>query len=204
MRPSHARAAISVRFDDPNLASCAGLVPVMALADRCGLPALLRERVKIAAKGGANAAFKILALVAGMVCGADSIEDMDLLRHGGMPRLFEQVRAPSTLGTFLRLFTFGHVRQRDAVAARLLPARARAAPLLSGGRRSRSSTSTTPCGRPTAMPSRVPVAATLSGSITRPGVLMTSGFQAAVSYSLRSPLRRDRLGGLIDEYVQVA
>ena len=132
MRLSHARAAISVRFDDPNLVSCAGLVPVMALADRCGLPALLRERVKIAAKGGANAAFKILALVAGMVCGADSIDDMDLLRHGGMPRLFEQVRAPSTLGTFLRLFTFGHVRQLDAVAARLLPALARAAPVLPG------------------------------------------------------------------------
>jgi hypothetical protein len=50
------------------------------LADRCGLPALLREHVKIAAKGGVNAAAKILALVAG-VCGADSIEDMDLLRH---------------------------------------------------------------------------------------------------------------------------
>src|SRR5690242_21901126 len=67
-----------------------------------------------------------------MVCGADSIDDMDLLRHGGMPRLFEQVRAPSTLGTFLRLFTFGHVRQLDAVAARLLPALARAAPVLPG------------------------------------------------------------------------
>jgi len=52
MRLSHARRAISVRFDDPNLVSCAGLVPVMALADRCGLPALLREHVKITAKGG--------------------------------------------------------------------------------------------------------------------------------------------------------
>ena len=82
MRLSHARAAISVRFDDPNLVSCAGLVPVMALADRCGLPALLREHVKIAAKGGVNAAAKVVAIVAGMVCGADSIEDLDLLRHG--------------------------------------------------------------------------------------------------------------------------
>jgi hypothetical protein len=132
MRLSHARAAISVRFDDPNLVSCAGLVPIMALADRCGLPGLLREHVTIAAKGGANAAAKLLAIIAGMVCGADSIDDLDLLRHGGMPRLFEQVRAPSTLGTFLRVFTFGHVRQLDAVAARLLPALAWATPVLPG------------------------------------------------------------------------
>ena len=61
---------------------------------------------------------KVTALVAGMVAGADSIEDMDLLRHGGMGRLFTGVRAPTTLGTFLRAFTFGHVRQLDAVAAR--------------------------------------------------------------------------------------
>jgi hypothetical protein len=82
-----------------------------------------------------NAAAKILALVAGMVCGADSIEDMDLLRHGGMPRLFSGIRAPSTLGTFLRLFTFGHVRQLDAVAARLLPGLARSVPVLPGADR---------------------------------------------------------------------
>jgi hypothetical protein len=104
----------------------------MALADRCGLPGLLREHVKVAAKGGANAAAKLLAIIAGMVCGADSIDDLDLLRQGGMPRLFTTVRAPSTLGTFLRVFTFGHVRQLDAVAARLLPALARAAPVLPG------------------------------------------------------------------------
>jgi hypothetical protein len=135
VRLSHARRAIEAPFDDPNLVSCAGLVPVMALADRCGLPSLLREHVKIAAKGGATAAVKILAIVAGMVCGADSIEDLDLLRHGGMPRPFEQIRAPSTLGTFLRLFTFGHVRQLDAVAARLLPPLAVVVPVLPGADR---------------------------------------------------------------------
>jgi hypothetical protein len=135
MRLSHARRAISVRFDDPNLVSCAGLVPVMALAERCGLTHLLVEHVKIAVKGGVNAAVKIRAVIAGMVCGADSIDDLDLLRHGGMPRLFDQIRAPSTLGTFLRLFTFGHVRQLDAVAARLLAALARAVPLLPGADR---------------------------------------------------------------------
>jgi hypothetical protein len=131
VRLSHARAAVGVRFDDPNLVSCAGLVPVMVLAHRCGLATLLVERLTIAAKAGANATAKVLALVAGMVCGADSIDDMDLLRHGGMARLFRDVRAPSTLGTFLRVFTFGHVRQLDAVAAGLLARLVAAAPVLS-------------------------------------------------------------------------
>jgi hypothetical protein len=130
MRLSHAHRAISVRFDDPNLVSCAGLVPVMALADRCGLTTLLNRHVKITAKGGANPATKLLAIIAGMVCGADSISDLDLLRHGGMTRLFTGIRAPSTLGSFLRLFRFGHVRQLDAVASRLLARLVAAVPLL--------------------------------------------------------------------------
>jgi DDE family transposase len=134
MRLSHARGAISVRFDDPNLVSCVGLVPVMALAQRSGLATLLAERLTIVAKGGANAAAKVLALIAGMVCGADSIDDMDLLRHGGMGRLFDGIRAPSTLGTFLRAFTFGHVRQLDAVAAGLLARLAAATPVLPDAR----------------------------------------------------------------------
>ena len=73
------------------------------------------------------------SLVAGMVAGADSIDDMDLLRHGGMARLFTGVRAPSTLGTFLRAFRFGHVRQLDAVAARFLAGLARHAPIIATG-----------------------------------------------------------------------
>jgi hypothetical protein len=123
---------VSVRFDDPNLVSCAGLGAVLTLAARCGLGGLVTERVRVAAKGGANAAAKIVALVAGMVAGADSISDMGLLRHGGMGRLFDEIRAPSTLGTFLRLFTFGHVRQLDAVAAGFLTRLVAATPLLSG------------------------------------------------------------------------
>jgi hypothetical protein len=67
-----------------------------------------------------------------MVAGADSIEDMDLLRHGGMDRQFAGIRAPSTLGTFLRSFTFGHVRQLDSVAAACLTALASSTPLLLG------------------------------------------------------------------------
>ncbi len=82
--------------------------------------------------GGVNAHLKVPALVAGMIAGADSIDDMDLLRHGAMRRLFTGIRAPSTLGTFLRTFTFGHVRQLDAVASRLLINLAGQAPLLPG------------------------------------------------------------------------
>jgi len=102
----------------------------MALAQRCGLAALLAQRLTITAKGGANAAAKILAVVAGMIAGADAIDDLDLLRHGGMSRLFAGVRAPSTLGTFLLCFTFGHVRQLDAAAAGLLDRLIAATPVL--------------------------------------------------------------------------
>ena len=69
---------------------------------------------------GANAGSKVASLVAGMVAGADCIDDMALLRHGGMGRVFARAYAPSTLGSFLRAFTFGHVRQLDAVASRFL------------------------------------------------------------------------------------
>jgi hypothetical protein len=148
MRLSHARAAISVRFDDPNLVSCAGLVPVMALAARCGLTALLVEGLTLAGKGSANAAAKITALIAGMIAGADSISDMDLLRHGGMGRVFDGVRAPSTLGTFLRgspSVTFANSTPWPPGCWPVWPPRPRCCP---GPIRSCSSTSTTPCARP--------------------------------------------------------
>jgi len=127
MRVSHGVSAV---FDDPNLVSCAGLAPVLALADRCGLAESVADTLTLSGAGSANAALKVPALVAGMVAGADSIDDMDLLRHGGMGRLFTGLRAPSTLGTFLRTFTFGHVRQLDAVASRLLVNLAAHTPLL--------------------------------------------------------------------------
>jgi hypothetical protein len=79
-------------FDDPNLVSCAGLAPVVALGQRCGLAALLADKLTVATTGGVNAAVKVPTLVAGMVAGADSIDDMDLLRHGGMGRLFTSMR----------------------------------------------------------------------------------------------------------------
>ena len=129
MRVCHDVTAV---FDDPNLVSCAGLAPVLQLAERAGLQRLVAEHVQLGKPGGVNAHLKIPSLVAGMLAGADSIDDMALLRHGAMSRLFTGVRAPSTLGTFLRAFTFGHVRQLDAVASRLLVNLAGWAPLLPG------------------------------------------------------------------------
>ena len=129
MRVSHVGATV---FDDPNLVSCAGLAPVAQLAERAGLGRLVAAHVQIAKAGGGNADLKVSSLVAGMVAGADCIDDMGLLRRGGMGRLFTGVRAPSTLGTFLRAFSFGHVRQLDAVASRLLINLAAHAPLLPG------------------------------------------------------------------------
>ena len=129
MRVSHAHTVV---FDDPNLVSCAGLAPVLELAERARLQALVAEHVRIGKPGGGNARLKVPALVAGMISGADSIQDMALLRHGAMGRLFTGVHAPSTLGTFLRTFMFGHVRQLDAVASRLLINLCWQAPLLPG------------------------------------------------------------------------
>ncbi len=120
MKLSHTRSMTSAVFDDPNLVSSAGLVPVMALADAAGLRTLTDERLSVATDKGANSGLKVASLVGGMVAGADSIDDMAVLRHGGMGKVFTAAYAPSTLGSFLRAFTFGHVRQLDAVAARFL------------------------------------------------------------------------------------
>jgi len=129
MRSCH---SLSAGFDDPNLVSCAGLIPVMTLAERAGLHDLARAHVRVPGSAGSNADVKVAALVAGMVAGADTIDAMDLLRHGGMGRVLTAGRAPSTLGTFLRAFTFGHVRQLDAVASRVLVNLSGRAPLLVG------------------------------------------------------------------------
>ena len=129
MKLSHTLTRTSAVFDDPNLVSSAGLVPVLALADLAVLRQLADEHLSVPTDKGANAGSKVASLVAGMVAGADSIDDMALLRHGGMGRLFAKAYAPSTLGSFLRTFTFGHVRQLDAVAARFLLALSRLAGL---------------------------------------------------------------------------
>src|SRR5215831_9366207 len=132
MRLCHDPLKTSATFDDPNLVSRAGLVPVMSLAERAGLEALVRRHVQIAARCGVNPGTKAGCLVAGMAAGADSIDDMDVLRHGAMPAVFGGLRAPSTLGSFLRSFTWGNVRQLETAGRELLAELARRAPLLPG------------------------------------------------------------------------
>jgi hypothetical protein len=132
VRLLHELAEIHATFDDPHLVSQAGLVPVMAFAQRAGLGSLVEEHVRLSRPCGVNAQVKVPCLVAGMAAGADSIDDMDLLRHGAMPALFGGIRAPSTLGSFLRVFTWGNVLQLQKVHREFLAELARRAPLLPG------------------------------------------------------------------------
>ena len=107
-------------FDDPDLVSHAGLVPVMGLAQRAGLGDLVAEHVRPGGACGVNAAVKVPCLVAGMAAGAGSIEDMGLLRHGAMGALFGGIRAPSTLGSHLRCYTWGNVSQLEKASREFL------------------------------------------------------------------------------------
>lgn len=132
MQLSHSRPIASARFDDPNLVSSAGLAPIMALAQESGLLAQADQHLSVPTDKGAHPGRKIASLVGGMVAGSDSIADLAVLRHGAMGTLFHRPYAPSTLGSFLREFTFGHVRQLDAVASRFLGALADSTPVLSG------------------------------------------------------------------------
>ena len=130
MQVSHTTRAVSASFDDSNLVSSAGLVSVMKLAEKAGLRRLADKWLSVPTDKGANAGLKIASLVAGMVAGADAIDDMAVLRHGGMRKLFAHLYAQSTLGSFLRAFTFGHVRQLDAIASRFLISLAALCPLI--------------------------------------------------------------------------
>ena len=123
-------------FDDENLVSCAGLVPVLELAEQTGLSELLDEHVVFTDErvrsGAANPTPKLTSIIAGMLAGADSIDDLDVIRSGGMKRLFGGVYAPATLGILLREFTLGHVRQLQAVLRRHLLALADRTGVLAG------------------------------------------------------------------------
>src|SRR3954451_18105180 len=132
MRLLHTAAKTHARFDDPNLVSHAGLIPAVRLAQDVSLEDLAREHVRVTAKVGANAGVKIGALVAGMVAGADTIDGMDLLRHGAFPDTVGGIRAPSTLGSFVRGFDHGNVRQLAAVHRRVLVELATRTSLLPG------------------------------------------------------------------------
>src|SRR5690349_1517834 len=119
VRVSHRFTPGSARFDEDNLVSDAGLVPLLGLAEQTRLPQIIAEKVSITAprirSGAANPAPKLLTVIAGMCAGADSIDDLDVLRAGGMPILCDGVYAPSTLGVLLREFSFGHARQLESV-----------------------------------------------------------------------------------------
>lgn len=132
MQLLHAVGRTRAVFDEPNLTAHAGLVPVMALAERAGLAGLVRGRVRPGGPGGVNAHLKVACLVAGMAAGADSVDDMDVLRHGATGLLFGGVRAPSTLGSHLRAYNWGNVSQLESAGREFLARLCREAPLLPG------------------------------------------------------------------------
>src|SRR5664280_3670377 len=143
MKASHDLTRISTRFDEPNLVAQAGLLAPAVLLQRLGFTELVTDTLRLPEAVRANSAAKLATVLAGMLAGADSIDDLDVLRSGATPRLFDDLRAPSTVGSWLRGFTCGHVRQLDAMW-------------------------TPPSARPTGRPSRARRSATpWSGATTR-------------------------------------
>lgn len=116
---SRALERVEVTFDDPNLVANAGLLVVATLVSRLGLESLIDATVRFGGRvGGARPGRKVLTLVHTIVAGGSHIDHADMLRSGATQRVLPfRVMAPSTLGTFLRAFTFGHVRQLDRVIA---------------------------------------------------------------------------------------
>jgi hypothetical protein len=114
--------ATRVVFDDERVIANAGIMLPALLAGRLGIEALIDETVDLGQRpGAANAGRKVMTLISAMCLGADCIDDCDLLRAGQTRQVLgHEVAAPSTLGTFLRCFTFGHVRQLDRVLAQSL------------------------------------------------------------------------------------
>ncbi len=110
---------IGVAFDDERAVADAGIVLCATLAKRLGMEALVDQTVDLGERpGAANAGAKVMTLISAMALGADCIDDCDLVRAGRTGQVLgHEVAAPSTLGTFLRAFTFGHVRQLDRVLA---------------------------------------------------------------------------------------
>ena len=136
MQSSHTFSSESAVFDERNLVSAAGLVPVLELAEQAGLSRLIGEHVDLPStrvrSGAVNPAGKLTTIIAGMMCGADSIDDANVLRAGGTPRVFDEVYAPSTVGILLREFSFGHANQLAAVVRAHLIALAARTGLLAG------------------------------------------------------------------------
>lgn len=114
---SHGLDRIDATFDDANLVANAGLVLTATLVARLGLEALIDATVRLIGRvGGARPGRKVLTLVHAIIAGGSHIDHADLLRAGSTAAVLgHRVMAPSTLGTFLRSFTFGHVRQLETV-----------------------------------------------------------------------------------------
>ena len=122
MLPRNHPDRIQITFDDRRLVANAGLLLPATLVRHLGLPELVRQRLDLGdAPGRANTSDKMMTLVASALAGGDCIDDADVLRTGGTAcTLGGTVKAPSTLGTFLRSFRWGHVRQLDRVSRELL------------------------------------------------------------------------------------
>jgi hypothetical protein len=119
MRAFHNLSTVSVSCDEPNLVSGAGLLPAAVLAQKLGLGELIEQRVRLAAHG-ANSGTKALTVVGSMLLGGDSVADTALLQAGATGELFDRLRAPSTIGSWLRAFKWSNVREFDAVTREVL------------------------------------------------------------------------------------
>lgn len=119
---NHGLDRVRATFDDESLVADAGLILVATLVARLGLEALIDTTVKLVGRvGGARPGRKVLTLVHAMLADADCIDDTNRLRAGSTGQVLgHRVMAPSTLGTFLRAFTFGHVRQLEAVVGKVI------------------------------------------------------------------------------------
>ncbi len=122
MLPPERPDQVTVAFDDHRLVANAGLILPVTLAQHLGLRELVDNHVDLGdAPGRANAGDKLLTLVASALAGGDCIDDADALRAGGTEQALGcVVKAPSTLGTFLRSFRWGHVRQLDRASREAL------------------------------------------------------------------------------------
>ena len=122
MLPQNKPDRIRILFDDHRLVANAGLILPATLALRLGLSQLVDRHLDLGhATGRANTGDKMMTLVASALAGGDCIDDADVLRASGTARVLGfTAKAPSTLGTFLRSFRWGHVRQLDRVSRQLL------------------------------------------------------------------------------------
>src|ERR687889_732035 len=116
---AHNLSSVSVSCDEPNLVSGAGLLPAAVLAQKIGLAEVIERRVRLA-EHGANSGAKALTVVGSMLLGGDCLADTALLQAGATGELFDQLRAPSTIRSWLRGFTWSNVGELDAVTRELL------------------------------------------------------------------------------------